>query len=154
MAAADDFNGDGMPDILWRNHATGQTLVWFMNHLTLTSTAFIAPSVDPTWEIAATLDADADGMTDIVWHSTAMGTNVVWFMNGVNQKGSTVLPTTNTAWRALGTSIRPAVADMNGDTNPDMLWRNTTSGQNLIWFLNGAGLVTTSALPSVTDQNW
>jgi hypothetical protein len=32
-----DFNSDGKPDILWRNTATGQNAVWYMNGVTFTS---------------------------------------------------------------------------------------------------------------------
>ena len=34
-----DFNGDGKPDILWRNKGTGQNVVWLMNGTTYSSYA-------------------------------------------------------------------------------------------------------------------
>jgi hypothetical protein len=29
------------------------------------------------------------------------------------------------------------VADFNNDGNPDILWRNTHTGQNYVWYMNG-----------------
>jgi len=34
LALTDDFNGDGMSDILWCNTASGQVVVWFLNATT------------------------------------------------------------------------------------------------------------------------
>ncbi len=48
-----DFNGDGFPDILWRNPATGENYVWFMNGVNYGSGAAL-PTVLPTgrsWEL-------------------------------------------------------------------------------------------------------
>ena len=30
IAGANDFNGDGAPDLVWQNDATSQLTVWFM----------------------------------------------------------------------------------------------------------------------------
>jgi hypothetical protein len=45
-----DFNSDGHPDILWRNPATGDNYVWFMNGTTLTGSALLL-NVPAPWEI-------------------------------------------------------------------------------------------------------
>ena len=46
--------------------------------------------------------------------------------------------------------------DFNGDGRTDILWRHATSGQNVVWFLNGTSLMqgvflNPSTLP---DVNW
>jgi hypothetical protein len=51
--AAADFNGDGKPDILWHNQATGRLLAWFMDGVRRTGSAPLNPSqvTDPNWTI-------------------------------------------------------------------------------------------------------
>jgi hypothetical protein len=46
------------------------------------------------------------------------------------------------------------VRDFNGDGKPDILWRNTTSGQNAVWYLDGATVTGFAVLDSMTDQSW
>jgi hypothetical protein len=49
-----DLDGDGKPDILWRNQQTGQLVYWFMNGVVRKpgGVGTLTPSVvDPVWEI-------------------------------------------------------------------------------------------------------
>jgi hypothetical protein len=48
-----DFNGDGKPDLLWRNKTTGQVVVWYMNGVTGIGVATIAPSSDLNFDLIA-----------------------------------------------------------------------------------------------------
>ena len=41
----------GKADLVWRNKATGQNIVWLMNGLTVTISAFLPTIADPNWEI-------------------------------------------------------------------------------------------------------
>jgi hypothetical protein len=45
-------------------------------------------------------------------------------------------------------------ADFNGDGQEDLLWRNYSSGQNALWFMNGTIMTTSVSLPIVKDVNW
>jgi hypothetical protein len=45
-----DFNGDGQSDLLWRNTTTGQTAIWFLNGVQVSSTAGVA-TVGTDWVI-------------------------------------------------------------------------------------------------------
>jgi hypothetical protein len=49
------MNGDGKPDLLWRNQVTGGLLAWLMNGTTISGARFLTPSAvaDLTWKIAA-----------------------------------------------------------------------------------------------------
>jgi hypothetical protein len=78
-----DFNGDGKPDILWRNTSNGQNAVWFMNGATVTGFAVLDSLPDQAWTIAGTGDFNGDGKPDILWKNTTSGQNAVWFMDGV-----------------------------------------------------------------------
>jgi hypothetical protein len=48
----------------------------------------------------------------------------------------------------------PPYGDFNNDSKPDILWRNVSTGQNYIWYLNGVTVLGGGNLPMVTDQNW
>ena len=75
-----DFNGDGKPDILWRNTSTGADVVWYMNGATMTSYAALSAVTDQTWTIVGVGDLNGDGKPDILWRNTSTGANVVWYM--------------------------------------------------------------------------
>jgi hypothetical protein len=51
IAGVGDFDGDGKPDLLWRNNATFQDVVWYMSGTTKTSTGFLPTLADPNWKI-------------------------------------------------------------------------------------------------------
>ncbi|UBF27746.1 FG-GAP-like repeat-containing protein [Kovacikia minuta CCNUW1] len=57
-----------------------------------------------------------------------------------------------------GYSLRPGnsrvQADFDNDGQEDLLWRNYSSGQNLLWLMNGTTIATYAPLASVKDINW
>ena len=87
-----DFNGDGKRDILWRNKATGQNVVWFMDGVAYGSYAWLLEVTDLNWEIVGTGDFNGDGKTDILWRNKSTGQNIVWLMNGTTYNSYTWLP--------------------------------------------------------------
>jgi lipocalin len=144
-----DFNGDGKPDILWRNTSNGQNAVWFMNGTTVTGFAVLDNMTDQSWTIVGTGDFNNDGRVDILWRNTANGQNAVWFMNGTTVSGFAVFDNMpDQSWKIVGTG------DFNNDGRVDILWRNTTSGQNAVWFMNGTTVSGFAVLDNMTDQSW
>ncbi len=90
-----------------------------------------------------------------LWRNSTTGENVIWYMTG--SKGTTLssyanLPTVaDPAWTIAGT------ADLDADGNPDILWRNASTGVNAIWYLcsaNGLALSGYAYLPTVSDLAW
>jgi predicted ATP-grasp superfamily ATP-dependent carboligase len=51
IAATGDFNGDTLGDILWRNRTTNDTVIWFMNGGTITSSADLGPVSVSQWTL-------------------------------------------------------------------------------------------------------
>jgi hypothetical protein len=53
IVGADDFDGDGKPDLVWQNLSTGHIGVWFMDGVTQTGWSYFAPAqvVDTNWRI-------------------------------------------------------------------------------------------------------
>jgi hypothetical protein len=126
-----------------------------MDEGVFTSGTFLTPAAlaDVNWKMAGTGDFDQDGKPDIAWHHRVSGEAVLWFMNGSALQGGTFTSPpglTDTQWQVGG------VADFNADHKPDLLWRHQGSGQNVVWFMNGAALVTgTFTTPAaLADTNW
>jgi len=44
--------------------------------------------------------------------------------------------------------------DFNGDGKTDILWRNKSTGQNVVWLMNGTTYGSYTWLPDVPDTNW
>jgi hypothetical protein len=148
-----DFDGDGKSDLVWRNMTTGQNAVWYMNGSSLVSSNMMPPVTDQAWHIVGIGDFDGDGKPDLVWRNTTTGQNAVWYMNGSGTSlvsSNMMPPMTDQAWQIVG------IGDFNGDGKPDLVWRNTTTGQNAVWYMNGSGtsLVSSNMMPPVTDQAW
>ena len=52
---------------------------------------------------------------------------------------------------AGGTSVP---CDFNGDGKTDILWRNKSTGQNVVWLMNGTALSSYLWIDTVADTNW
>jgi methionine-rich copper-binding protein CopC len=176
LAPKVDFNGDGKPDIIWRNYSSdpldpnaGRTTIWFMDGATWNGGyADVLPAVkDPNWSIVGVADFDGDGQPDLLWRNTSSdpanpdsGRATIWYMDGATWNGgfSEVTPTLKDQnWVIVG------VADFNNDNSPDIVWRNISSdpldpnaGRTAIWYMTGptwnGGYA--EVLPEVKDQNW
>jgi hypothetical protein len=44
--------------------------------------------------------------------------------------------------------------DFSGDGKTDILWRNKSTGQDVVWLMNGTTYITYVELPQVPDTNW
>jgi hypothetical protein len=85
---------------------------------------------------------DGDGKTDVsIYH---IPTNQ-WFVKGVGNLGQF-------GWG--GADCIPVPGDYNGDGKTDILWRNKSTGQNIVWLMNGTTLGSYVELMQVTDINW
>ena len=133
--AANDFNGDGRSDILWRN-VDGTLSNWLgqPNGGFVPNDANAAVNVPLDWHVIATGDLNGDGRDDILWRN-ADGTLSNWLgqANGSftpnNANGAVFVPTD---WNVIG------VADFNGDGRDDILWRQD-GGTISNWLSTAAG---------------
>src|SRR6266850_1381880 len=150
-----DFNNDSRGDILWRNPTSGGTTIWQMAGAHLLGerdTDGVAPlrTVTSPWSIAGFGDFDGDGTSDILWRNSSTGENYIYFMDG-----GIILPSEGYI-RTIAdqTWVIAGVGDFDGDGRSDILWRNTVSGDNYIYFMNGLQIVNEGYIRSVADQNW
>jgi hypothetical protein len=147
-----DFTGDGKTDLLWRNYATGENVVWALDGAT---TQYLHISPHGSWgnlRIQAAADFNQDGQTDLLWRNYLSGENFVWTMNRTTIASTTFLR----SQRDLNWQVQGA-EDINGDGKTDLLWRNAASGENEAWLLNNLTYgANQEPLPllSVRDTNW
>ncbi len=156
--AAGDFNADGKSDLIWRHSVSGRVIVWFMDGVTHTSTTALWPATNPAdaaWVPMLAGDFNADGKPDLVWRNSINGRVNVWLMNGVTRTSTT------TIWAATNpgdSAWVPAVSgDFNADGKPDLLWRHSTSGRVIVWFMNGVTRTSTGTIWAATnpgDSAW
>jgi peptidyl-Asp metalloendopeptidase len=134
VVAIADFDGDGVSDIYWRHSASGSNSLWLMNGLAPKSTTAVYWEPNLAWKIVGAGDFNGDGFADLFWRNSSTGENFVQFM-----KGNAVQNTSAFSDRVAEQAFQVvAIRDFNNDGKADLYWRNTTTGQNWMWTMDGA----------------
>ncbi len=119
-AAVDDFNGDGLPDIVTgtaNNEGFDNLAVYLNNGNGTFQPPVFSGSASPL--SIATGDFNGDGKTDVAMQAAASSTISVRFGNGDGSFGPA------TSYPVGGSSL--VAADLNGDGYPDLVvWQNST----------------------------
>lgn len=127
-----DFNRDGSRDIFWRNLATGDLGVWFLNQGQFVNAAITTPATDLNWSIEEIADFNGDGNADLLWRNQRSGEVGFWLLNQTSIAQAFVIATVGDLnWKIEG------VGDFNRDGSLDFVWRNDRTGETGIWFMNG-----------------
>lgn len=150
IAAFGDFNGDGKTDVLWRNTATGENYIYFMDRFTILPTeGYIRTITDQNWQIVGAGDFNDDGRSDILWRNSVTGENYIYFMNGLQIISEGYIRTVaDTNWQVAG------VGDFDGDLKADILWRNPASGQNYLYPMDGLTIKGTEGFLRTVPLPW
>jgi len=143
LQATGDFNHDGWPDLLWRDTVTQLLDIWLMQGTTHVGDLVPNPdhAVDGNWRVVAALDFNRDTYSDLLWYNDFSGKIVIWFMDAsvVRITGIFTNPPNagNANWRVV------AAGDYGQGGGPpgtnDIVWRNDTSGNIVVWFMDDAG---------------
>src|SRR6185503_4391800 len=125
---------------------------WYLDGLTRTGLTYTTPSQvsDVSWRVVSAADFNRDGMPDLLWRNVTSGQIVVWYMNGptlVSGTFTTPSALPDTGWSIVGTG------DFNSDARPDILWYHSVSGQVVVWYMDGASLLsgTFTDPPALSD---
>jgi len=124
ISGVGDFNGDGNPDLLYRNFnpdVGSSVFVDFLSGNQILSRAVLVGPPDNNWEIQGTGDFNGDGQTDIFFRNQVTGFNETWLFNGVErisvvQIGQNPLAT---QWRAVAPyagQVPVGLNDLAGNT--------------------------------------
>ncbi|MBP7866670.1 MAG: VCBS repeat-containing protein [Acidobacteria bacterium] len=145
---ADDFNGDGIADVLWRNDTGGVLTAWLTGDGGAVTDLFLGLTGGTGWQVKGTGDFDGDGRCDILWRDVSTGGLSLWLLGPSGVASSPSPGSVDTAWVTQGTG------DVNGDGKTDLFWRNDALGLLSLWFLDG-GTVTGSVLVgTVATTDW
>jgi hypothetical protein len=136
-----DFNGDGYQDLVWQNNSTGQVTVHYYDGTqgaTYTGWNWLNGTGEPSgWVLVGAADFDGNGVPDLVWEYMPTGQVTVNYYGG---PGGTML----LGWNWLNESGAPgwtvvAVADMDGNGVPDLIWQNNATSQVTVDYYGGTG---------------
>jgi hypothetical protein len=151
-----DVNRDGAADLLFRRKDTGVIYCW-------TVAGGPAPSVISAfrlgwaningWDLTAgASDFNADGKNDLLWREknpqVTSPAAYTWIMDGVTVLAVQRIGGAATNWTAS------AAGDYDGDGLCDILWRDKSNGQNLLWKMNGLVPVSCIYIPLKAGTNW
>jgi hypothetical protein len=105
-------------------------------------------------------DYNGDNQLDLLWHNQKNGQNQVWLMggedlySGINRNSLLFLPSQEAKnWQIVSTG------KFNNDKTPDLVWRNSSTGENQLWLMGEMNGQNTSIkakvdLPKQTNQDW
>jgi uncharacterized delta-60 repeat protein len=155
IKATADFDRDGNLDLLWRNKLTGQISAWYLGGADGTveqSSPLLSQVVGGDWDIRAANDFNLDGYTDIVWRNTVNGSNSIWYLGGTSgiekQSDQFIDSVGDQSWNIVGSG------DFNGDSEADLLWRNSVTSQVSVWSLGGTRVQSFAPPTFAASNDW
>ncbi len=150
LVGVGDFDNAGSSDLLWRNPKEGRTIIWLMDGVNVSQAVELPMVTERAWHPVGVGELTGDTNDDILWRNQNSGATTVWQMTG----------TTLTAHQPLSASVTDqawqvgSVIDLNNDQKADITWRNTLTGANVLWEMNGLTVANSVNLPTVLDRAW
>jgi len=139
-----DMDGDGKEDdILLRNIFTSNVFIVtteFTENGLEVGDLIQFGQTDANWYVGGVGDFDGDFLQDdVVWYNAATQESYIWYATeGIASGFEQIVATTGlgTEWSLVG------VGDFDTDkTQDDLLFLNTVTGENYIWFMEGADVL-------------
>ena len=156
IVGAGDFNGDGVPDLVWQNDTTNQVTVnYFGGNMgaTLTGWNYLNAQGIPGWHVVAVADFNSDGVSDLVWMKDDTHQVTVHYYGGAGG-------TTFSGWNFLNSVGVPGwhiigARDLDNNGTPDLIWYNDSTTQITVNYYSGATLTGFAYLyPGGSPSGW
>jgi hypothetical protein len=139
VTAAADFDGNGVPDLIWQNDTTRQVTVNYYGGKGgsgYQGWAYLSSMGDPGWTVAGAGDFDGNGVPDLVWQNDNTREVTIHYYGGargaIELKSAWLDRTGKPGWTVV------AVTDYDGNGVPDLVWQNDATGQVLVSFYGGS----------------
>lgn len=164
LSATGDFDHNAKPDIVWHNNITQKIRIWTMNGTVHTGDITPIPdqALAANWTIVGAVDLNADANTDFLWYNSTSGKIVYWWMdwNVARITGAFTVPPNAGAnnWKVLALGDY-GIGDGGVAQSADIVWRNETSGNFVVWYMDFAGnrtggVLTNPTSPSPNPTEW
>jgi hypothetical protein len=128
IAGVQDFDGDFMADIIWRNTVTNAHYYWKMAGASVEQAGLLLDDIGPGWRVAACGDLNADGRSDLFWRNIDDGRLAFWVMGGMLIELPDYGP-----FVVMDDWIIVGAADNDGDCISEILWQNIVTGAVASW---------------------
>jgi hypothetical protein len=129
-----------------------RAVAWLLGRTAPDSVEFFYPAISQeNWRVVGQGDFDGDGTADVLVERPATGEAAVWFMDGTHVARTKPLTPAGPGafWNAA------AAGDFDADRKPDILWRNSKTGELLVWLMNGVSMTSARPLtPDAADPGW
>jgi len=141
LVAAADFDGNGVPDLVWEYMPTGQVSVNYYGgpegDLYL-GWSWLNETGNPGWTVVGAADMNNDGVPDLIWQNNSTNQVTVNYYGGtsggVYQGWNWLIEGGEpSGWRVVG------AADFDGNGTPDLVWEYIPTGQVTVNYFGGAG---------------
>ncbi|HIG29466.1 MAG TPA: hypothetical protein EYQ50_17390 [Verrucomicrobiales bacterium] len=131
-----DFNGDGLPDLLFQ-HNDGRIAFWSMDEHRRIASGLFEPNLNPrtNWQIRGAGDMDQDGQPDLIFQHRRSKQMDIWFMDGIQRREAKFLSVglgEDADWTLIGTG------DFNEDGQVELGFQHE-SNTPAILFMNRNG---------------
>ena len=158
-----DINKDGNNDALFQDTVSGSIIVLYLGNqdgslnqwghkytYQAVNRNFISagnPSASTDWKMRGFIDHDNDGKTSILSENTNSGDCAIWSVDSESNLGSLVFKNKGSNIKLIGSG------QFGGDSTPDIVIENTTTGEKKIWIMSySAGSFTISSEVLVTTD--
>ena len=143
----EDYNGDGMADILIRNSSTGKWKLYLLEGDKIVKKSKVSMTGNLDWSVAGSGDFDGDGMGDVLLRNS----DGRWYQYFL--KGTDIRKTSRPALPEDSSYETASTGDFDGDGKTDILLRNATGGWHL-YLMDGGDITNDKPVSMKKNLAW